>query len=75
MHAIDSQQFGIPNNHTYAIKVGDCFVNRVAYENLKLAYVGFLSPLLTGELELWSFNDPEAVGDHNSEFLQSQASF
>jgi len=36
--AVDSQQFGIPNNHTYAIRVGEFnIVSRVAYENLKLA--------------------------------------
>ncbi len=36
--AIDSQQFGIPNNHTYGIRVGEFnIVSRVAHENLKLA--------------------------------------
>ena len=36
--AIDSQQFGVPNNHTYGVKVGLYnIVSRVAYENLKLA--------------------------------------
>jgi hypothetical protein len=35
---VDSQQFGIPNNHTYGIRVGEfCIVSRVAYENLELA--------------------------------------
>jgi len=36
--AVDSQQFGIPNNHTYGIRVGEFnVVSRVAFENLKLA--------------------------------------
>lgn len=37
VHAVDSQQFGVPNNHTYQVKIGNCFVSRVAHENLRLA--------------------------------------